>query len=373
MSRIATRRSCRPIGFVRRKAGDSAELSQTAGTAPVLLSPGTGFSHPACAGVGLWPAKSRTMKVTRRDAFITAAIVAAAALLLSLPLRVDADRANVLLLLCGLAALAGFRPVRIGSLKTHFTATHPFLLCALAVHGGVAAVVVAVAGVAAAIAGTRVRLRPSQVLFNLAEVVVSTCAAYWAFVLAGGTPGAALVGLLWPLTSATIVFFVTNSVLVTCVVALDRNGDPVALWRATFGWSLASYLSGLTLAVALLVVLGRLGPWGLALGLPPVWLLLGFYGAHRERLEEKQRRIVEVECLNAELRSRVVELREALDHVKQLQGLLPICMHCKRIRDGQDTWQLIETYLSEHTDARFTHGLCDACRERHYGDVVART
>jgi hypothetical protein len=60
------------------------------------------------------------------------------------------------------------------------------------------------------------------------------------------------------------------------------------------------------------------------------------------------------------------EVQASLEHVKQLQGLLPICMHCKRIRDDRQNWQRIESYLEKHTDASFTHALCTECLERHY-------
>jgi hypothetical protein len=47
--------------------------------------------------------------------------------------------------------------------------------------------------------------------------------------------------------------------------------------------------------------------------------------------------------------------------VKTLSGLLPICAWCKNIRDDQGYWERIETYIANHTDASFTHGLCPSC------------
>ncbi len=55
------------------------------------------------------------------------------------------------------------------------------------------------------------------------------------------------------------------------------------------------------------------------------------------------------------------ELRQALVHVKTLRGLLPICGSCKKIRDDRGIWNKIETYISQHSDASFTHGLCPDC------------
>ncbi len=74
-------------------------------------------------------------------------------------------------------------------------------------------------------------------------------------------------------------------------------------------------------------------------------------------------RIVELKSALAE---KVEELKEALEHVKQLQGLLPICMHCKKIRDDSHTWHRLETYIEEHSGAMFSHALCDECLAKYY-------
>ncbi|MFH1731762.1 MAG: response regulator [Planctomycetota bacterium] len=76
--------------------------------------------------------------------------------------------------------------------------------------------------------------------------------------------------------------------------------------------------------------------------------------------------------LEAALEAKVLELKEALTHVKQLQGLLPICMHCKKIRDDGDTWHRMENYIQEHSGAMFTHSLCEECLDKHYPDHKKR-
>ena len=53
--------------------------------------------------------------------------------------------------------------------------------------------------------------------------------------------------------------------------------------------------------------------------------------------------------------------------VKALRGLLPICSFCKQIRRPDGTWEVLEKYIEERTDAEFSHGLCDACARKHYG------
>lgn len=65
--------------------------------------------------------------------------------------------------------------------------------------------------------------------------------------------------------------------------------------------------------------------------------------------------------LQRELRTRVQQLETLMASVKQLRGLLPICAYCKKIRDDRNYWRQIEEYVSAHTDARFSHGICPAC------------
>ena len=58
------------------------------------------------------------------------------------------------------------------------------------------------------------------------------------------------------------------------------------------------------------------------------------------------------------------ELEEALGQVKQLQGLLPICSYCKKIRDDENYWHQVDFYIRERTNARFSHGICPDCYNR---------
>ncbi len=70
------------------------------------------------------------------------------------------------------------------------------------------------------------------------------------------------------------------------------------------------------------------------------------------------RRIVE---LQTSLAARVRELQVSLTQVNQLQGLLPICSYCKKIRDNENYWQQVENYIAARSDANFTHGICPDC------------
>jgi CheY-like chemotaxis protein len=67
--------------------------------------------------------------------------------------------------------------------------------------------------------------------------------------------------------------------------------------------------------------------------------------------------------LQQKLAGRVIELEEALGQVRVLQGILPICSYCKHVRDDKDYWQSVECYISDHSETKFSHGICPKCYE----------
>lgn len=72
---------------------------------------------------------------------------------------------------------------------------------------------------------------------------------------------------------------------------------------------------------------------------------------------------IRVLALQDRLAARVAELQDALLKVKQLSGLLPICSYCKRVRDDQNYWQQVDHYVTQHSEAQFSHGICPKCYE----------
>lgn len=62
----------------------------------------------------------------------------------------------------------------------------------------------------------------------------------------------------------------------------------------------------------------------------------------------------------------ITELQDALAKIKTLKGLLPICASCKKIRDDDGYWQQVEAYISDHSEAQFTHGICPECQKKLY-------
>lgn len=87
---------------------------------------------------------------------------------------------------------------------------------------------------------------------------------------------------------------------------------------------------------------------------------------NRQELRARVRVGETVVNLQQSLAARVEELEIALGKVKNLQAILPICSYCKHIRDDQNYWQQVDTYISRHTDAQFSHGICPDC----YDSVV---
>jgi hypothetical protein len=308
----------------------------------------------------------RQMNSARLVAYVLAvAAIAVAATAAVFYFAVAVPHVGVLCILITMALIAGARPVRLPGLSTELTATHPAALCALAALGPAPAVATSLAGL---IGATVARRRPGSALrlaMNTATLLLAMAAAALIFVSLGGAPGKSVSELLGPLAAATTVYFVINTGLVAGAVALEQRKPFLGNWKA-ISWTAAACFAGFALAVGLLLILETLGPWGLTLGIPPTWLLVAFYRAHEQRLSEKQLRIDDVERVNVELQSTVDRLRDALAHVKQLQGLLPICMHCKRIRDDDATWHRLEAYISSHSEATFTHALCTECKEEHY-------
>ena len=65
----------------------------------------------------------------------------------------------------------------------------------------------------------------------------------------------------------------------------------------------------------------------------------------------------------------ISELKEALLNVKRLSGLLPICSHCKKIRDDKGYWNQIESYIHAHSEAEFSHSICQECARKYYPDM----
>jgi hypothetical protein len=93
-------------------------------------------------------------------------------------------------------------------------------------------------------------------------------------------------------------------------------------------------------------------------------LYVGLYRPLRRQILERQRAQAQAEAL-------VGKLQGALDEIKTLRGIIPICMSCKKVRDDRGYWHQVEVYVSSRSLAEFTHGLCEACLDKLYPESPA--
>jgi len=180
------------------------------------------------------------------------------------------------------------------------------------------------------------------------------------------------------------------------VTPLSFVAFPFVIWAALrFGQKGATLAVAVAVAFALWGVLHGEGPfaeprfavgvvffYGYTASLALVGLLLAASSAERRRTAEELRRIGQ--DLDIRVRERTADLQEelgrrrraqeelqgALQNVKTLSGLLPICASCKKIRDDGGYWTQVERYLTEHTQAQFSHGLCPDCFAELYPDIA---
>jgi len=73
--------------------------------------------------------------------------------------------------------------------------------------------------------------------------------------------------------------------------------------------------------------------------------------------------------LSEEQKRLITDLQSALGNIRTLKGMLPICASCKKVRDDEGYWNQIEAYVSEHSEAEFTHGICPDCFRKLYPDL----
>jgi len=92
---------------------------------------------------------------------------------------------------------------------------------------------------------------------------------------------------------------------------------------------------------------------------------VGAIGIFRDLTERKR--------AEQERESLIEELKTALENVRTLDGLVPICAHCKKIRDDKGYWNQLEKYIVDHTDAKLTHGLCPDCAQLYFPGIAAKT
>lgn len=106
-------------------------------------------------------------------------------------------------------------------------------------------------------------------------------------------------------------------------------------------------------------------------------IIAAFYFINNALLQSTQ----ELKQLNESLESKVeertknlteinIKLNKSLEEIKTLRGIIPICMYCKGIRDDKGAWNQLEKYITEHSEAQFSHGICDKCEEKYISEYM---
>lgn len=100
------------------------------------------------------------------------------------------------------------------------------------------------------------------------------------------------------------------------------------------------------------------------------YVLVGFLtGANDGEIFSGMTRLAnEMTNLSRDLMRKNRELEEAQSKIKTLSGIIPICMHCKEIRDDEGYWNNIEAFISQHSQAEFSHSICSKCEAKYYSD-----
>ena len=170
------------------------------------------------------------------------------------------------------------------------------------------------------------------------------------------------------------LFGVAPVITIVCVVALHELGAIGSYWPYLGVLSFYFILPEKKAWVASIIFIGIVVPVGwnvleLPVAIRFVAVLLGtsFFSLLSIREINKQHymlkeKLEKEQHLNSELQS-------ATGRVNQLHGMLPICANCKKIRDDQGYYQQIEHYITEHSDAEFTHGICPDCAKELYPEI----
>lgn len=148
---------------------------------------------------------------------------------------------------------------------------------------------------------------------------------------------------------------------------------PILIWAAfRFGQREAATAIFLLCGMAIRGTLMGFGPFAQPRQNESLLLLQAFMGVTSVMIMGLATVVTERKRAEANLETLVSELQGALGRIKTLKGLLPICSACKKIRDDKGYWNHIESYIRNHSEADFTHGICPSCAQKLYAEDHGR-
>lgn len=192
----------------------------------------------------------------------------------------------------------------------------------------------------------------------------------------------------WPMAKAAHMPDFLAEKITTALLEMDPN-SPAAISGAVDGWTIPANYQPVHDCLRELKIgpYENLGKFSLADVARKYWHLLVsfsclvlvlsvsilvFIRLNREiksANETLSKEMAQREILMTHLQEKNIELEAALSEIRTLRGILPICAHCKKIRDDKGYWKQLEVYLHEHSHAEFSHGICRECAKKYYPGI----
>ena len=155
----------------------------------------------------------------------------------------------------------------------------------------------------------------------------------------------AMLGYVDYLTGLEVIIFSFYLIPIRLAsVRLGLVGGAIIAMCAVLGWGMSDYFAGQSYSNQLVAI------WNVLIRLAS-FLVVAWLSARNA-------------ALLTEDRATSARLRKAMSEIKLLQGLLPICANCKKIRDAKGEWNVLESYIQKHAEVTFTHGLCPDCARK---------
>jgi hypothetical protein len=178
---------------------------------------------------------------------------------------------------------------------------------------------------------------------NVVSPTVGNSRRFFEYLLCFGF--VAVLGYLDYLTGLEIVIFSFYLIPIRLAsVRLGMLGGILVSMSAALAWGVSDYFAGQMYSNQLVIL------WNMLMRLFSFFIVAWLSARNA--------------ALFSEERATSAELRRALSEIKLLQGLLPICAGCKKIRDKQGEWNAVERYIQEHSEATFTHSMCPDCAKK---------